>query len=97
MLDNEDDDDVDEDEEPGEIIDDMDEKQQKSFKPFNYQTIDEEKILSTSKSKYSAKRKFKTIFFVVGKFKRPADDEDIYEPNRPKKSSKAKVNFPSIN
>ncbi|CAF4314997.1 unnamed protein product, partial [Rotaria sordida] len=27
------------------------------------------------------------------KFKRPADDEDIYEPNRPTKSSKAKVNF----
>ncbi|CAF4464051.1 unnamed protein product, partial [Adineta steineri] len=25
------------------------------------------------------------------KFKRPADDEEIYEPNRPKKSSKAKT------
>jgi exosome complex exonuclease RRP6 len=60
-------------EEPGEIIDDIDERQQKSFKPFNYKTINEKEIFSTKK------------------FKRPADDEDIYEPNRAKKSSKAKT------
>ena len=36
-------------EEPGEIIDDTDERQRKSFQPFNYATIDEAKILSTSK------------------------------------------------
>lgn len=32
----------------------------------------------------------------IEKFKRPADDEDIYEPNRAKKSSKFKVEIPSI-
>ena len=47
MLDNEDEDE-DVDEEPGEIIDDIDERV-KSFKPFNYKTINEEEILSTSK------------------------------------------------
>jgi hypothetical protein len=44
-------------EEPGEIIDDIDERQQKSFKPFNYKTINEKEIFSTSKSKFSAKTK----------------------------------------
>jgi hypothetical protein len=31
------------------------------------------------------------MLVVLEKFKKPADDEDIYEPNRPKKSVKAKV------
>ena len=30
--------------------------------------------------------------FTEEKFKKPADDEDIYEPNRPTKSTKARVN-----
>jgi len=92
MLDN-DDDDEDEEEEPGEIIDDIDERQQKSFQPFNYKKINEAEIFSTSKSRFSSKKKYKIDFFFIEKFKRPADDEDIYEPNRRKKSSKVKVEF----
>jgi len=65
ILDNDDDD-----QEPGEIIDDIDERQQTSFQ---YETINEDEIFSNKK------------------FKRPADDEDIYEPNRPKRSSKVKT------
>jgi len=30
--------------------------------------------------------------FRIEKFKRPADDEDIYDPNRSKKAAKVKVN-----
>jgi hypothetical protein len=94
MLDN-DDDDEDEEEEPGEIIEDIDERQQKSFQPFNYKKINEDEIFSTSKSRFSSKKKYKIdfLFFSIEKFKRPADDEDIYEPNRRKKSSKVKVEF----
>ncbi len=46
MLDNDNDDD--DDEEPGEIIDDIDERKQTSLQPFNYATINEDEILSTS-------------------------------------------------
>jgi hypothetical protein len=56
MLDN-DDDDEDEEEEPGEIIEDIDERQQKSFQPFNYKKINEDEIFSTSKSRFSSKKK----------------------------------------
>lgn len=31
------------------------------------------------------------MFLFIEKFKKPADDEDIYEPNRPTKSTKVKV------
>jgi len=65
--------DNDDEEEPGEIIDDIDEQQQTSFQPFNYETTNGNEVFSNKK------------------FKRPADDEDIYEPNRRKKSSKIKT------
>ena len=49
-LDN-DDDEEEEEEEPGEIVDDIDEQQQqlKSFQPFKYEPIDEDKFFSNSK------------------------------------------------
>lgn len=72
-------------EEPGEII-----GEESRVQPHNYSTINEEEILSKSKSILLARTSFALNFFLE-KFKRPADDEDIYEPNRPKKSTKVKV------
>ncbi len=46
ILDNDDDE---EEEEPGEIIEDIDERQRTSFQPFNYAAINEDEILSNSK------------------------------------------------
>jgi hypothetical protein len=59
ILDNDD-----EEEEPGEIIEDIDERQQTSFKSFNYATINEDEILSNSKSRYFLDR---NLFFFVNR------------------------------
>lgn len=92
LLDNDDDDDAVDDEErdeeePGEITDEVNEhKQQKTFQPFDY----ESESLATS-TYHNDSLETITHSFIVEKFKKPADDEDIYEPNRPKKTAKAKV------
>lgn len=90
LLDNDDDGEEEQEiEEPGEIID---EEQHTRVQPHVYSTIDEKEILSTSKSISLARKSLSSdILSFLEKFKRPADDEDIYEPNRPKKSSKVKV------
>jgi hypothetical protein len=91
ILDN-DDEDIDDDE-PGEILNGQQTSvSSKVFQSFDYQSIDEEKILSTSEINDMFHTLYVDVIFVnVEKFKRPADDEDIYEPNRPKKSSTVKV------
>ena len=91
LLDNDDDEDGDEieEEEPGEISDEINEHKQKtSFQPFDY----DNQILSASKWRQKSVVINVCLFFIGEKFKKPADDEDIYEPNRPTKSTKAKVN-----
>jgi hypothetical protein len=57
-----DDDEEEEEEEPGEIIEDIDERQQTSFKPFNYATINEDDILSKSKSRFFFRKKKENLF-----------------------------------
>ncbi len=79
-------DDDDDEEEPGEIVDD-------SFQPFDYDAIQENNLFAKSKS-IVRMQKFGFLLFLTEKFKRPADDEDIYDPNRQqKKSAQAKVNI----
>ena len=76
---------LDNDEEPGEIADEA----TPVIEPFKYEPIDEETILSKSESIEFRLTKSPQHWFSVltEKFKRPADDEDIYDPNRQKKSS----------
>lgn len=76
-------------EEPGEILDD---DQQSAIKPHKYTLFNEEQILSSKRNKFSFDKNEICFSFRIEKFKRPADDEDIYDPNRAKKATKVKVN-----
>ena len=91
LLENSEDEDEAEDEEPGEIVD----EQAAPFEPFNYEAMHEKKILSNSKlhcCTASIRARMPSVARSE-KFKRPADDEDIYEPNRRKKATSVRVMF----